>query len=679
VKGTQARPAEMASPSAVGSLASSPTAASITLTQIISDGKRGSNGGGSTSPAEPSLLGLVTQGRAVRPINCTLAASGCGCQLMLLWKRMQLCISYVDYHVDRANISAEAGPFFENMLQAFWAIVDSYALPSNLLRNMVNSSLAATSIKDLSTSLQSALMRWPVPGLCTPTVFNPRLDVLARAVDRYLSLQLLNTFKGLPQCILDAKLNTVEAALSSLSSPPKGMYDAVMRSQCGLSHMRNSYARKLNSVFRNRRLHGLKLEQLAKSGQRPMQIIDTELGTDEADEQEITTAVETDVGDVLLDDVFIHANLNDDVGFGNTYRDIWNGAVVCVKRMNSKDFIGGMFGMLQASQMLQLSLNGKKSEFINCILVACVHHEIGYLVSPLAPLGSMQELFLTEPRDAHPLEASQKVSIWLDVISGINFLHSNGIVHGRLKASNVLMFNNYRAKLCDFGVNSYLTTESTHLHKGIDGVRWMAPELVVEELNLNSCQSKWLASINAQNETVPYTNDNKKPSKKGPYETFDTTLKIESCLGPFGPRFAVDSSVDIYAFGLVIVALETRRKPFHNIELVEGVISALERGDQYFMPGVYKHKVFLRPDIEEWVNKCQSRESLHRPTAQTLVPAFEALLLRVVSQELEKLRLLRQRKLDGVLAEVADLKKKLKDVTTIVNKGTDLITKRQVP
>jgi hypothetical protein len=96
------------------------------------------------------------------------------------------------------------------------------------------------------------------------------------------------------------------------------------------------------------------------------------------------------------------------------------------------------------------------------------------------------------------------------------------------------------------------------------------------------------------------------------------------------------------------------------------------------MPGVYKHKVYFRPDIEDIVNKCQQSAPYKRPTAQSLVKALETLLLRVITKELEKQRVLQQKKLDSVLAEVFDLEKKLKDVSTMVSKGVELISKREV-
>ncbi|KAG6846373.1 hypothetical protein H0H93_014379, partial [Arthromyces matolae] len=78
---------------------------------------------------------------------------------------------------------------------------------------------------------------------------------------------------------------------------------------------------------------------------------------------------------------------------------------------------------------------------------------------------------------------SNRVSLALDVARGLEFLHSNGVVHGDLKGENVLVNDTGRACLADFGLSSISdkdilawTSMSSAASKG-GTVRWQAPEL----------------------------------------------------------------------------------------------------------------------------------------------------------------------------------------------------------
>ncbi|KZV95420.1 WD40 repeat-like protein [Exidia glandulosa HHB12029] len=119
------------------------------------------------------------------------------------------------------------------------------------------------------------------------------------------------------------------------------------------------------------------------------------------------------------------------------------------------------------------------------IHVMCGYFE-GYgsapaLVSPWYENGDINRY--VRSRATAPDIDLQKLKLFADVTSGLKFLHEHYIVHGDLKGGNVLVSDDGVARLCDFGLSRLLLDHSqTITHTGVKGtLRWMAPELILEE------------------------------------------------------------------------------------------------------------------------------------------------------------------------------------------------------
>lgn len=59
------------------------------------------------------------------------------------------------------------------------------------------------------------------------------------------------------------------------------------------------------------------------------------------------------------------------------------------------------------------------------------------------------------------------------------FLHDNGVVHGDLKASNVLIDDDEQALLCDFGLAKTATADTSNGVQGEGSTRWQSVELML--------------------------------------------------------------------------------------------------------------------------------------------------------------------------------------------------------
>ena len=71
------------------------------------------------------------------------------------------------------------------------------------------------------------------------------------------------------------------------------------------------------------------------------------------------------------------------------------------------------------------------------------------------------------------------------ILTGLKYLHANGVIHKDIKGANILIHQDGTVKLADFGCSSEiertLTSGKNPMQNGLQGsVPWMAPEVVKE-------------------------------------------------------------------------------------------------------------------------------------------------------------------------------------------------------
>ncbi|KAF8068001.1 kinase-like domain-containing protein [Lyophyllum atratum] len=98
------------------------------------------------------------------------------------------------------------------------------------------------------------------------------------------------------------------------------------------------------------------------------------------------------------------------------------------------------------------------------------------LVSPWMENGDLNSFLSRYPQ-------TNRILLVSDVASGVDYLHTNDIIHGDLKGANILVSSSWRAVLADFGLSSVSDTNilhwTSHSSVGSKGgsIRWQAPEL----------------------------------------------------------------------------------------------------------------------------------------------------------------------------------------------------------
>ncbi|KZT18079.1 kinase-like protein, partial [Neolentinus lepideus HHB14362 ss-1] len=139
------------------------------------------------------------------------------------------------------------------------------------------------------------------------------------------------------------------------------------------------------------------------------------------------------------------------------------------------------------------------------------------LVMPFCARGNL-DMFLK----AHPEE--DKLSLVCQVINGLSYLHDKNVVHGDVKPANILVNDEGRACLSDFGISRILDSEGI-VTPCRPTIHYMAIEFTNSEENVG-------------------------PTKYS----------------------------DIWAFGMTVLALLSGRPPFANIANDVAVIISISRG-----------------------------------------------------------------------------------------------------
>ncbi|KAG6326936.1 hypothetical protein ID866_12153 [Astraeus odoratus] len=189
------------------------------------------------------------------------------------------------------------------------------------------------------------------------------------------------------------------------------------------------------------------------------------------------------------------------------------------------------------------------------------------LVTEWMPQGNAHDYVQDKSVDPRPVLS--------DIACGLYYLHNHHIIHGDLKGANVLISNEGRALLTDFGLSLLVNSSFSMTTEPPRGGSW-----------------RWLSPENIDSQEYNIT-----------------------CPG------------DIWAFGMTVLELFTRENPYPNIHTIRGLMLQILRGP----PERPKDELtcFLMDD--EWWRiccMCWQQEPLSRPNMSQVVAIIERLGVR---------------------------------------------------
>jgi serine/threonine protein kinase len=164
-------------------------------------------------------------------------------------------------------------------------------------------------------------------------------------------------------------------------------------------------------------------------------------------------------------------------GFGRIYKGEWHGQAVAVKEMHWEDARALDRQDLKDIHR-EISIWSRLAHpHILPFYCACLESAQPFMVTKLCAHGNALQFLRAFPQ-------ADRIYILYEIALGMNYLHIQGIIHADLKASNVLIADDGKALISDFGlsrfqdhVSSGRSTVSISLARTHDGsLRWMAPE-----------------------------------------------------------------------------------------------------------------------------------------------------------------------------------------------------------
>ncbi|CDK27010.1 unnamed protein product [Kuraishia capsulata CBS 1993] len=99
-----------------------------------------------------------------------------------------------------------------------------------------------------------------------------------------------------------------------------------------------------------------------------------------------------------------------------------------------------------------------------------------WLVMEFCGGGSCADLLKCHKR----LSEDAAAFIIRDTLRGLDYLHSNGIIHRDIKAANLLLTDNGNVKVADFGVSGQLGLNADSRRTFVGTPFWMAPEIILQ-------------------------------------------------------------------------------------------------------------------------------------------------------------------------------------------------------
>ncbi|KAJ4787497.1 Wall-associated kinase family protein [Rhynchospora pubera] len=174
---------------------------------------------------------------------------------------------------------------------------------------------------------------------------------------------------------------------------------------------------------------------------------------------------------------FNEANVLGGGGQGKVYKGLLeNNQVVAIKK--AKEVHEAQRGEFVNEILLLSQINHKN---VVILLGCCLEVKIPMLIYEFVPNGTLFELLHGKSKN-RPISLGTRLRIALESGEALDYLHSSisrSILHGDVKSANILLEDDYQAKISDFGASNLVPVDDTQVVKVVQGTRgYLDPEYV---------------------------------------------------------------------------------------------------------------------------------------------------------------------------------------------------------
>ncbi|KAG7958355.1 hypothetical protein I3843_10G017300 [Carya illinoinensis] len=169
-------------------------------------------------------------------------------------------------------------------------------------------------------------------------------------------------------------------------------------------------------------------------------------------------------------------------GFGVVYKgELDDGTKIAVKRMEAGVITSKALDEFQSEIAV---LSKVRHRHLVSLLGYCIEGNERILVYEYMPQGALSKhLFHWKSLKLEPLSWKRRLNIALDVARGLEYLHSmahQSFIHRDLKSSNILLGDDFRAKISDFGLVKLAPDGEKSVETRLAGTfGYLAPEYAV--------------------------------------------------------------------------------------------------------------------------------------------------------------------------------------------------------
>jgi len=174
-------------------------------------------------------------------------------------------------------------------------------------------------------------------------------------------------------------------------------------------------------------------------------------------------------------DEFKLSNKIGEGGFGEVFLGTWNGQDVAVKKLTLKQASKDRSVLLRFINEINI-ISSLRHPNIVLYMGASIEKNNYYMITEYLPKGSLFDFL---HREKGKFTEKEQLHIAYEIAIGLQYLHSRKIIHCDLKSSNILIDDNLKIKIGDFGLSRFLNKKNPYENIGRIGTpHWMAPEIL---------------------------------------------------------------------------------------------------------------------------------------------------------------------------------------------------------